>query len=194
MTRAEQKMATRQKILAAALFLFQQQGFDATNTRQIAKQAGVAAGTVFSHFSDKFELLKALFLQQIETLLMQNAAKITPNTRALDFFSMQTLTLYQFYEKDREMSKSLLQNSLFDQAMFAQQLEQFVQKIAYFLQKDLPHISPDKNLLLAKSWFGFYFFELFSGISRPEYDAQHWHQQLMSQCQSLFEFFDTATP
>lgn len=43
----------RQAILETALRLFVDQGFHGTSTASIAKQAGVATGTLFHHFPTK---------------------------------------------------------------------------------------------------------------------------------------------
>ena len=48
---------TRERIRVAAWELFSTVGYDATTTQAIAKRAGVAAGTVFVHASDKADLL-----------------------------------------------------------------------------------------------------------------------------------------
>lgn len=56
-TRADQRLATREDIRVAAWELFSTQGFDETTTNAIARRAGVAAGTVFVHASDKADLL-----------------------------------------------------------------------------------------------------------------------------------------
>jgi AcrR family transcriptional regulator len=48
---------TRTRILSAALRLFASQGFDATTTRDLAQQAGVAEGTLFRHFPNKKAIL-----------------------------------------------------------------------------------------------------------------------------------------
>ncbi|QIZ75646.1 TetR/AcrR family transcriptional regulator [Ferrimonas lipolytica] len=48
-------------ILDTALALFVEQGIEATATAQIAKQAGVANGTLFHHFSSKSVLVNELF-------------------------------------------------------------------------------------------------------------------------------------
>ncbi|MDX9707922.1 MAG: TetR/AcrR family transcriptional regulator [Trichloromonas sp.] len=48
-------------LLQAALELFAAQGFDGTATTQIAKQAGVASGTLFFHFKSKEELIHELY-------------------------------------------------------------------------------------------------------------------------------------
>ncbi|MEI6859559.1 MAG: TetR/AcrR family transcriptional regulator [Shewanella sp.] len=52
----------KQAILDTALALFVSQGFYATSTASIAKQAGVATGTLFHHFSSKDKLMNHLFL------------------------------------------------------------------------------------------------------------------------------------
>lgn len=59
-SRDRQKLATRARLLDAALVLFTEQGFEATTVRQIAARAGVAVGSVFVHFSSKAELLLEL--------------------------------------------------------------------------------------------------------------------------------------
>jgi AcrR family transcriptional regulator len=60
----ENKPATikRQAILDTALNLFVTQGFHASSTAQIAREAKVATGTLFHHFSSKEMLLNELFL------------------------------------------------------------------------------------------------------------------------------------
>ena len=52
----------KQAILDTALTLFVSQGFYATSTASIAKQAGVATGTLFHHFPSKGDLMNHLFL------------------------------------------------------------------------------------------------------------------------------------
>lgn len=55
--RARQKLDTRERIRAAAWALFTTVGYEATTTKAVAARAGVAAGTVFVHASDKADLL-----------------------------------------------------------------------------------------------------------------------------------------
>jgi AcrR family transcriptional regulator len=50
---AEEKGATRQRILDSAVRLFKAHGFEATTTRQIAVEAGIATGTLFNYFTSK---------------------------------------------------------------------------------------------------------------------------------------------
>jgi AcrR family transcriptional regulator len=52
---------TRSRITEAALVLFGEHGYEATSVRMIAQRAGVAQGLLYSHFTSKDELLKAIF-------------------------------------------------------------------------------------------------------------------------------------
>jgi AcrR family transcriptional regulator len=49
----------RQRLVAAAIDLFTEQGYDATTVAQITERAGVTKSTFFRHFPDKRELLVA---------------------------------------------------------------------------------------------------------------------------------------
>jgi len=57
---AEEKEATRERIEAAALELFRTRGFEATTTRDIARQAEIAVGTLFNYFTAKEAIVIAL--------------------------------------------------------------------------------------------------------------------------------------
>ena len=55
-------MTTKEKLMAAALELFQKNGFDNTSTASIAKHAWFASGTLFVHFSSKGDLLEHMYI------------------------------------------------------------------------------------------------------------------------------------
>lgn len=56
------KLDKRDEILAAALHLFVESGFHGTPTSRIAREAGVANGTLFHYFPTKDELIVALYI------------------------------------------------------------------------------------------------------------------------------------
>jgi AcrR family transcriptional regulator len=58
--------ARREQILETALGLFAERGFDATSTRQIAKEAGIAEGLIFHYFPTKASLLTAILEDRLE--------------------------------------------------------------------------------------------------------------------------------
>src|SRR5215208_4307878 len=65
---ARQRLAAarREQILETALKLFAERGFDATSTRQIAKEVGVAEGLIFHYFPTKASLLTAILEDRLE--------------------------------------------------------------------------------------------------------------------------------
>jgi AcrR family transcriptional regulator len=52
---------SRQQITSAAHRLFLTQGFHGTTMRQIAKESGMALGSLYNHFTDKNDLFRAVF-------------------------------------------------------------------------------------------------------------------------------------
>ena len=74
---AEAKKRTRQKILEAAARLFTTDGYERTTTRDIARAAGIAAGTLFNYFASK----DALALTLIADGLTRGAAAFESRRR-----------------------------------------------------------------------------------------------------------------
>src|ERR1041384_685267 len=64
--RAQNKQAIRNRIVKAALSLFQTKGFEGTTTRAIARKAGIAEGTVFNYFKTKEDIALYFFEHEVE--------------------------------------------------------------------------------------------------------------------------------
>lgn len=77
--RQQQKSDTRHRILEAARSLFEQHGFDDTKMRTIAAEAGVATGTIFTHFSDKGALLISAILEDLAETDRRIAETLPPS-------------------------------------------------------------------------------------------------------------------
>src|SRR5918912_1476330 len=75
--RAQNKRAIRERIVRAALGLFQTKGFDATTTKAIARKARVAEGTVFNYFKSKDDIALHFFEQEVD----QAMAAVRENPR-----------------------------------------------------------------------------------------------------------------
>jgi AcrR family transcriptional regulator len=72
---AQVKTATRCRILDAARNLFAGQGFDASTTRDIARCAGIATGTLFNYFPSKEHVAMALIGSGLEAAHADFAAR-----------------------------------------------------------------------------------------------------------------------
>jgi len=73
-TREAAKQETRERLLQAASRRFVQDGFLDASTASIAREAGVAHGTIFLHFPDR----DALLLAVVERLLYQLSSTLHP--------------------------------------------------------------------------------------------------------------------
>jgi AcrR family transcriptional regulator len=61
-TRTASGEATRQKLIEASYRLFTSRGYHATSMRDIAGEAGITAGSIYNHFTDKEQIVKAVLL------------------------------------------------------------------------------------------------------------------------------------
>jgi AcrR family transcriptional regulator len=58
--RREQKLHRQEEILAAAFEVFAAHGFEAARIDEVARQAGIAKGTIYLYFPDKERLFRAM--------------------------------------------------------------------------------------------------------------------------------------
>jgi AcrR family transcriptional regulator len=63
------KEQTKERILAAALELFQARGLEGTTTKAISKKAGIAEGTLFNYFKTKEDLALYFFQKETDNLI-----------------------------------------------------------------------------------------------------------------------------
>lgn len=54
-------MSNRERVLEAALTLFNEQGIGAVSTNHIAEAAGISPGNLYYHYRNKEEIIRALF-------------------------------------------------------------------------------------------------------------------------------------
>lgn len=57
---------SRQRILRSALALFARAGYERTTIREIARHAGISQGLLYNYFTGKEDLLREIFLQEME--------------------------------------------------------------------------------------------------------------------------------
>ncbi|WP_412028380.1 TetR/AcrR family transcriptional regulator [Deinococcus yunweiensis] len=101
------------RIQAAALTLFTEQGYDATTVRQIAAAADVATGTVFRYAADKADLL----LMVVHGAILQTTEEALRPLRSGNPLVHALPQLFDpflaFYEPRRELARAFIQHALF---------------------------------------------------------------------------------
>ncbi len=112
-SRQQRKSATRQALLRAAQDVLKAHGLTGTTTRAIAKQAGVASGTLFVHFADVNALVEALLDEHIAAALAQAYRTLPRNGDVVKRLLHVAGTLYASYLREPELAKAYLAASLF---------------------------------------------------------------------------------
>lgn len=110
-TRAPQqrRLQTRAKLLEVATQIVTTQGYSALRVEDVVERAGVAKGTLFSHFKDKDGLLAVLIGAQVMGHLDQMEAKGVPHS--IDEITHHLEPLLSFIGTDRVIFDVLLRYS-----------------------------------------------------------------------------------
>lgn len=112
-TRAQQKQETRQLILYTAKSLFLEKGYEETTMRAIAKTAGIAIGTTFTHFPDKPSLLAATLYEDMETVLKDAYESQPEDSSLLEMLVHPIRKIYTHFAKTPELSKTWVRETMF---------------------------------------------------------------------------------
>jgi AcrR family transcriptional regulator len=177
MTRKEAAEQTRRKILEAAREIFSEPENAEAPISRVARQAGVAEGTVFVHFPDKPSLLAATFQDEIEHVLAAAWAKLPQDALCRDKLLGLVRPLYAFYAKRPALYRMLLKESLFLQGEWGCKVMaftlQFVGQVAELMEtakRQGEYRQDVECLIAARGFFGLYFIELVSGLSEDVFD------------------------
>ena len=111
MSRAPQKrrLETRAKLLAVAQEIVSEQGYSGLRVEDVVASAGVAKGTLFSHFGDKDGLLAVLIGGEVMGQLDQIHGLGTPES--IDDLTKRLFVHLEFVAKDRMIFDILLRYS-----------------------------------------------------------------------------------
>ncbi|MFC4618449.1 TetR/AcrR family transcriptional regulator [Camelliibacillus cellulosilyticus] len=99
------QLAKRNSILEAAIRLFAQNGFAGTKVSDIAKEAGVSFGTVFTYFENKETLFKAAMLEPLSRL--EERFLNVPPLKSTVLDQLETMVIQHL--KPEAMSRDYLQ-------------------------------------------------------------------------------------
>ena len=106
-TRAAETAARKERLIAAAVALAAEGGYDAVQMRDVAARAEVALGTLYRHYASKDQLLLAAMCQQASTLRerldQRPAAGDTPSERVSDVLRRASRAL----ERSPRVSKAM---------------------------------------------------------------------------------------
>lgn len=113
---SELKLPDKQeRILQSAIKLFSEKGFDGATSNEIAKDAGVAEGTVFKYFKTKKDILKSIIIHLLnlvsENIVLKGIKDILSETENTDIKIVLKKIIYdrlKLFEKIFPMAKILI--------------------------------------------------------------------------------------
>jgi AcrR family transcriptional regulator len=111
--RETNKLEKLRRIKAAAAALFTEKGFDAATTRDIAKRARVAKGTIFLYAPEKRALVFLLWNDSAATISAESATRIQPRMSLSEKLFSIFSVYYEELSKNLTMSRIMLKELLF---------------------------------------------------------------------------------
>lgn len=111
--REQNKLDKLQRIRAAARALFNEKGFDAATTREIARRARVAHATVFIYARDKRDLVFLVLNDELEAETEEFLKAAAPGAPLLDQLSASFSVFYRYYGKNSKLARIFLKELTF---------------------------------------------------------------------------------
>lgn len=103
----KKKLLKEKEMLLAGYNLFVTRGVEKTSIDDIVKLAGVAKGTFYLYFKDKYDLLDQLILQKSNEIIKEGLKKA--NSLGIDDFRKRTLFFLDYIINYLKENKSLLE-------------------------------------------------------------------------------------
>ncbi len=111
--RETRKKETLQAILAAAIRLFSEQGYEKTSIGAIAREAGVGKGTIYGYFRAKDEIFLAFCEDEIEYAFTRVAEENDPDAPLIDQLVTLFMSQFEMITANREFGRLLMREMVF---------------------------------------------------------------------------------
>ena len=128
--RERNKTIKRKRILDAAVKLFSKKGYEQTSIEELAREAGVGKGTVYSYFHNKRDIVKAFCDDMLDFTRSELAAKTNPDTPLTGQLMVIFMSDFTYIAENRQFSRVFLQEKVFPKEVFSE--EDFETQNDYF--------------------------------------------------------------
>jgi len=95
----------KELIINAAIKVFAQKGFYTANVADVAKEAGVADGTIYLYFKNKDDLLISLFETKMEEILKRFSSLVYDKQTAKEKLHQFIHLYFQLIEEDQNLAE-----------------------------------------------------------------------------------------
>lgn len=148
--RDEARSLYRNAILHAAEETFADKGFHAARIQDIAERGGFAVGTVYKHFEQKEDVLRALMLERMDKMHAELEERAGDPPGFEDKLVVKLGRLFSYVEKHRAFYRIAIENGLFGVVSTGSPLDEKDRaKLASFKARmlDLIHEGIDEGIL-----------------------------------------------
>lgn len=112
-TREKNKITKRKCILEAAIRLFTEKGYDQTSIEELAREAGIGKGTVYSYFQTKKDIVRAFCEDELEFIREELAGNTNPDTSLKDQLMILFMAEFKHLSRNKEFGRLYLQENVF---------------------------------------------------------------------------------
>lgn len=152
MTESKPLTEKQQQIIIAATEIFAEKGYASTSTSEIAKQAGVAEGTIFRHYKTKKDLLLAivspLMLKMIAPFILHDINKVLLHEyeRFEDFLRAMIANRELFLRKNMQVIQIFIQEIPFHPELREQFIQHVGSKVYGRFKEIIIHYQQEKQI------------------------------------------------
>jgi AcrR family transcriptional regulator len=107
--KASTKVATRERVLDAALGVFSEKGFHVATMDEVAERAGVGKGTLYRYFANKETLFNELVRQRLEELEGKARTILDGQDDVLTMISKYVRVYFEFFDRNKHLYRLIAQ-------------------------------------------------------------------------------------
>jgi AcrR family transcriptional regulator len=111
--REQNKINKRKGILDAAIKLFSKNGYEQTSIEELAREAGIGKGTIYSYFETKRDIVRAFCEDQLEHTRNELAANTNPDSDLQEQLLVFFMAEFQHQTENKESGRLFLQEKVF---------------------------------------------------------------------------------
>lgn len=111
--REQNKIHKRKCILTAAVKLFSSKGYENTSIEELAKEAGIGKGTVYSYFQNKRDIVRAFCEEQLDYTRRAFSANTDPDTPLQQQLLVLFMAEFEHVTENKEFGRLFMQEKMF---------------------------------------------------------------------------------
>lgn len=111
--REKNKINKRRCILETAIRLFSKNGYEKTSIEELAREAGIGKGTVYSYFQTKKDIVRAFCEDELDFTIKELTQNSNPDTPLKDQLMIIFMAEFTHVTRNKEFGRLYLQEKVF---------------------------------------------------------------------------------